>query len=285
VWNADLTLVGRGQRGFVRGEGHLVRGSYTRDLSIMPMLLKSGPREQPIEWGREIALQVNLHLDDNLVVRSPQAQIRAGGRLLLQGTVAHPVILGTVETQEGRVTFRRNRFVLENAVVHFDDPRRINPYLDLRATTRIRTYDITMWLRGRADDLTIRLSSEPPLAQEDLLALVTLGATRAELGASGALTFAGEAAQLLSRDLLGLDPGTPFIDILEFGRSEQGDNQVRVGKRLDDRTTVIYSGSFAEGGKQKLRIEYQIIGPLLLAGEQVFSGGVGGDVILRFRFR
>jgi autotransporter translocation and assembly factor TamB len=285
VWNADLAVVGRGSRGVVRGEAHLVRGSYTRDLSIVPMLLKSGPRDEPIEWGREVALQINLHLDDNLVVRSPQAQIRAGGRLLLQGTVAHPVILGTIETQDGRITFRRNRFVLENAVVRFDDPRRPNPYLDVRATTRIRTYDITMWLRGRADDLTIRLSSEPPLPQEDLLALVTLGATRAELGSSGALTFAGEAAQLLSRDLLGLDPNTPFVDILEFGRSEQGQNQFRVGKRLDDQTTVIYSGSFAEGGKQKLRIEYQVIGPLLLAGEQVFSGGVGGDVILRFRFR
>jgi hypothetical protein len=51
--------------------------------------------------------------------------------------------------------------------VRFDDPRRINPYLDVRATTRIRTYDVTMWLSGRADDLRIRLSSEPPLPQED----------------------------------------------------------------------------------------------------------------------
>jgi hypothetical protein len=48
---------------------------------------------------------------------------------------------------------------------------------------------------------------------------------------------------------------------------------------------VTYSGSFAENGKQKIRIEYQLFGPVLIAGEQVFSGGVGGDVILRFRFR
>jgi autotransporter translocation and assembly factor TamB len=287
VWNADVTLVGRGTRGIVRGKAQLVRGSYTRDLSLLPILLKSGPREQPAEWGQEIALAMELQLNDNLAVRSPQAQLRAGGTLLLQGTVARPAILGTIETQEGRITFRRNRFTLENAVVRFDDPRRLNPYLDVRATTRIRTYDVTMWLIGRVDDLTVRLASEPPLPQEDLLAMVTLGATRAELGASGALTFAGEAAQLLSRDLLGLDPSTPFIDILEFGRSEQGQNQVRVGKRLDDRTTVIYLGSFAEGGQRKVRIEYQLLGPLLLGGEQVLSGdgGFGGDVILRLRFR
>ena len=169
--------------------------------------------------------------------------------------------------------------------MRFDDPRRLNPHLDVRATTRIRTYDVTMWLSGRVEDLTIRLSSEPPLPQEDLLALVTLGSTRAELGSSGGLTFAGEAAQLMTRELLGLEPSEPLVDVLEFGKSDTGQNQFRVGKRIGDKTTVIYSGSFAEGGQQKLRVEYQIIGPLLLAGEQSFTGGVGGDVIVRLRFR
>jgi translocation and assembly module TamB len=284
VWNADLTLVGRSAQGFVRGKAHLVRGAYARDLSILPLLLNRGPREEPIEWGRSIGLQVEVHLDDNLVVRSPQAHVRAGGTLALQGTVAQPILLGSIETQEGRITFRRHRFVLENVVVRFDDPRRINPYLDVRATTRIRTYDVTMWLSGRADDLTIRLSSEPPLPQEDLLALVTLGQTRAELGSSGGLAFAGEAAHIISTELLGSDSSMP-VDILEFGKSDTGQQQFRVGKRINDRTLVTYSGSFAEGGQQKLRIEYQVFGPLLLAGEQAFSGGVGGDVILRLRFR
>ena len=284
TWNADLTLVGRGASGMVRGEAHLVRGSYTRDLSILPLLVKRGTQEEPLEWGRAIALHVNVHLDENLSVRSPQAHVRAGGTLSLGGTVAEPVLLGSVETQEGRITFRRHRFILENAVVRFDDPRRINPYLDVRATTRIRTYDVTMGLTGRADDLTIRLTSEPPLPQEDLLALVTLGQTREELGKSGGLAFAGEAAQILSKELLGGDTSMP-LDIVEFGKNDTGQQQFRVGKRINDRTLVTYSGSFAEGGKQKLRVEYQLFGPLLIAGEQAFNGGFGGDVILRLRFR
>jgi translocation and assembly module TamB len=284
VWNADLTLVGRGSRGMVRGEAHLVRGSYTRDLSILPLLVKRGTQEEPKEWGRPIALHVSVYLDENLSVRSPQAHVRVGGTLSLEGTVAEPLLLGSVETQEGRITFRRHRFVLENAVVRFDDPRQINPYLDVRATTRIRTYDVTMELTGRADDLTIRLTSEPPLPQADLLALVTLGQTREELGHSGGLAFAGEAAQMISQELLGAETSMP-LDIVEFGKSDTGQQQFRVGKRINDRTLVTYSGSFAEGGKQKLRVEYQVVGPLLLAGEQAFSGAFGGDVILRLRFR
>jgi translocation and assembly module TamB len=286
VWNSELALIGRGARGLVRGEAHLVRGAYTKDLSILPLLLKTGGRAEPAEWGREFSLQIQVYLDDNLIVRSPQAQVRSGGTLALRGTVAQPTILGTVETQEGRVTFRRNRFILENAVVRFDDPARINPYLDLRARTRIRTYEVTMWLSGRADDLTIRLASEPPMSQEDLLALVTVGATKTELGSSGGGTvFATEAAQLISKELLGGELNAPTVDILEFGKNDAGQSEVRVGKRLNDRTLVTYSGSFAEGGKQKLRVEYQLLGPLLIAGEQAFDGGVGGDVILRFRFR
>jgi translocation and assembly module TamB len=285
TWNADLTLVGRGPRGMVRGQARLVRGSYTRDLSILPLLVKRGSQEEPLEWGRTIALHVTIYLDENLSVRSPQAHVRTGGTLSLEGTVAEPVMLGSVETQEGRITFRRHRFILENAVVRFDDPRRINPYLDVRATTRIRTYDVTMGLTGRADDLTIRLTSEPPLPQEDLLALVTLGQTREELGNSGGLAFAGEAAQILSQELLGGQGATMPLDIVEFGKNDTGQQQFRVGKRINDRTLVTYTGSFAEGGKQKLRVEYQVFGPLLIAGEQAFNGGFGGDVILRLRFR
>src|SRR5262245_6173497 len=285
TWNADLTLVGRAARGMVRGEAHLVRGSYTRDLSILPLLVKRGTQEEPLEWGRAIALHVTIYLDENLSVRSPQAHVRTGGTLSLAGTVAEPVVLGSVETQEGRITFRRHRFILENAVVRFDDPRRINPYLDVRATTRIRTYDVTMGLTGRADDLTIRLTSEPPLPQEDLLALVTLGQTREELGQSGGLAFAGEAAQMLSQELLGGEGASMPLDIVEFGKNDTGQQQFRVGKRINDRTLVTYTGSFAEGGKQKLRVEYQLFGPLLIAGEQAFNGGFGGDVILRLRFR
>jgi autotransporter translocation and assembly factor TamB len=113
-----------------------------------------------------------------------------------------------------------------------------------------------------------------------------VGATKSELGSSGGGTvFATEAAQLISKELLGGELNAPTVDILEFGKNEAGQSEFRVGKRLNDRTLVTYSGSFAENGKQKIRIEYQLFGPVLIAGEQVFSGGVGGDVILRFRFR
>ena len=112
-----------------------------------------------------------------------------------------------------------------------------------------------------------------------------LAAAEARLRNYPPLVFAGEAAQMISRELLGSETNIPTLDVLELGRNEAGEDQFRVGKRLGERTLVTYSGSFAEGGKSKLRVEYQLLGPLLVAGEQDFGGGVGGDVILRLRFR
>ena len=82
AWNADVALTGQGTRGLVRGQAHLVRGTYTRDLSLMTMLLQERAGEHSMDWGRELALQLDLNLDDNLVVRSPQARLAREARCI-----------------------------------------------------------------------------------------------------------------------------------------------------------------------------------------------------------
>ena len=69
---------------------------------------------------------------------------------------------------------------------------------------------MTARVSGRTDGLDVRLSSTPPLPQEDLLALVAFGATRAELERSPAGVLAEEAARTIARDLLGLE-GLPGL--------------------------------------------------------------------------
>jgi translocation and assembly module TamB len=262
-----------------------VRGLYTRDLALLPLLIERSAGEQAVDVGRDIALRVVVKLQDAMVVRTKQASLRAGGTVTVQGTLAAPVLFGVVQAREGTVTFRRNRFALESATVRFEDPRRIDPIVDVRATTRIRTYDITMDMSGRADDLHVRLSSVPPMAQEDLLGLVALGATREELGRSPGTIFATEAVRLLAEQIFGFDSAGSVVDVFDVDTTAPGGPQLTVGKRLNERTLVSYTGSFAEGGQQKLRVEYQLIGPLLLAGEQGLSGAFAGDIVLRLRFR
>ena len=124
----------------------------------------------------------------------------------------------------------------------------------------------------------MRLSSTPPLSQEDLLALVAFGATRAELERSPTGVLAEEAARTIVRDLLGLE-GLP-------GLGGGGEQRLQVGTRTaPERTAPAGAPGTDSGGEQRVRVEYQLLGPLSLVGERGMSGGYTAGVVLRLRFR
>jgi hypothetical protein len=279
LWEGDLELAGRAARALLQGELRLIRGIYTGELAPTaggPHVSTAGPPSD----GAALPLRIAVKLNDNLAVRNRTASLRIGGTLSVEGSTAAPAVLGALETREGRVTFRDRRFTILTATARFVDPRRIDPFLDATATARIREYDVTVRVSGRTDQLDIRLSSTPPLPQEDLLALVAFGATRAELERSPAGVLAEEAGRTIVRDLLGLQ------DLPGLGGGEGGEPRLQVGTRTaPERTTPVGVRGTESGGQQRVRVEYQLLGPLSLVGEQGMSGGYTAGVVLRLRFR
>lgn len=284
VWDADLEWVSAMSGGYLRGETRLVRGSYTRDLALLSLLLAS-ETENGGGTTFNLPLQILVKLQDNLLVRNQSARVRIGGNLTVEGTTQSPVVFGTLKAGEGQFTVRRNRFALTSASARFTDPRRINPFLEVKGKARIQDYDVSVHLSGYADEVNIVLSSTPPLPQEDLLSLVAFGMTRERLGESGAGVLAGEAAQFLVQDLLGIQSSTAGLDVLEVQRDGEAGETVRVGKKITERAFLLYSQNLGESEERRIRVEYQLFGPLLIAGEQNFRGGFGGDLVLRLRFR
>jgi autotransporter translocation and assembly factor TamB len=274
LWDGDLELVGRAARGLLQGELRLVRGLYARELA--PGAGAPQAAAGPAAGGIGLPLQIAVKLDDNLVVRNRTVSLRVGGTLSVEGSTAAPAVLGMLGVREGRVTFRDRRFTIVTATARFVDPRRIDPFVDAVATARIRQYDVTARVSGRLDQLDVRLSSTPPLSQEDLLALVAFGATRAELEQSPTGVLAEEAARTIVRDLLGLE-GLPGLG---------GEQRLQVGTRTaPERTAPAGAPGTDSTGQQRVRVEYQLLGPLSLVGERGMSGGYAAGVVLRLRFR
>jgi autotransporter translocation and assembly factor TamB len=287
VWDADLELSGAGSRGRLHGEARLVRGAWVRETPLLRALLEPGSGGRAAT-GDGLGLAIRIDLGENLVVRTAVARFRARGTLDLQGTTAEPVVFGTVEAVDGHVAFRRHRFTLTRAHARFLDPRRIDPVLDVQGTTRIASYDVRLSVTGRTEELEVRLSSTPPLPEEDLLSLVAFGATRAELGQRGGTALAGEVASLILKDFFGVgggEGGLGLVDSVELKTSDTSGRSVEVGKRVGNRATLRYSQGVDDSTERRLRVEYDVIGPVIIAGEQDFRGGFGADVLLRFRFR
>ena len=267
IWNADLDLTGLEGRRLLAGEARLVRGLYSRDLFTLSALTAPAPAPRA-EGSNGLPLRIRVRLDDNLVVRTPQSRLIVGGTLNLQGTTTAPVVLGALDAREGTVLLRGNRYQLERAIVRFADPQRIDPLLDVSATTRIRDYEVTIRVTGRVRDLDIRLSSSPPLPREDLMSLVAFGSTRGE-GAGGVL--AGEAARLLANELLNLSgPDSAMPSPL---------------RTIMDRTRVSYTHNSEDIGRFGLRVEYEVTGPFLVTAERTSLGYYVIDGVVRLRFR
>ena len=57
---------------------------------------------------------------------------------------------------------------------------RIDPTIDIDATARVETYDITVGLQGTMSNLKPTYRSEPPLSEADIFALLALGRTQEE---------------------------------------------------------------------------------------------------------
>ena len=269
-WNADLELAGAGDRSLLSGEARLIRGTYTRDLVTLSAL--TAPERAAAANGAGLPLSIRASLDDNLLIRTAMARMRVGGTLDIRGTTAAPIVLGALEARDGTLILRGQRYQLERAVVRFADPRRIDPLLDVTATSRIGEYDVTMRVTGHIRDLDMRLTSSPALPRDQVLSLVAFGTPGGETvrGAGGAL--AGEAATLVLREL--------------FEMSGGGVNPLPGPLRsIMERTRVSYTHNSEDIGRFGIRVEYEVTGPFLLVGERTSQGYYVIDGVVRLRFR
>ena len=70
------------------------------------------------------------------------------------------------------------KYHLERGDITFIDPVRIDPVLDVEATTRVRDYDITIGLHGTLERLNTTYRSDPPLSSDDIISLLAFGKTQ-----------------------------------------------------------------------------------------------------------
>ena len=218
--------------------------------------------------------------------------------LVLTGTNGRFGARGTVEVKRGgRITLRRNVFEITNGTVRFDDTTRMAAKVDVTAVSEYRRYTdssgasstgataaaapsgastssvsggrwtIRMHAHGDADDLKIDLKSDPPLAQDDIFLLITVGLTRAELdqakSASVGESVALEALGTLSGADRAVTQAVPVIDEFRFGSSYSSktgrtEPTVTVGKRLTERVRANVTTGLAESREVRSNIEWRL---------------------------
>lgn len=231
-----------------------------------------------------IALDINVRSKTPLRVKNNLADFQLGlegDGLTVTGTNQRIGLRGELRAvQGGKLRFLSNEFDLRQASIRFEDPTRINPYVDLLAITEYRrvatttaagagrasgTWRISLHAYGPADELKLDMTSEPTLTKEDISLLLTVGLTKAEadsLGGNALSVFAYEAAGTATGADRAVKKVIP-IDDFRFGsayspRTGRSEPNLTVGKRLSKDVQANVTSGFTEDRAQKATVEWRL---------------------------
>ena len=287
-------------------DGHLLSGTadlsrldYREDIrfdlaQIVQELLRGRRLEVDAadSLRSSILLGVRIRADDTVTLRNNVADLTGSADLQVRGNLAQPILFGElVMDPGGTMIYNSADYQLERGQLVFSDPYRLEPEVDLVATTKVRDFDVTLSLSGPMERLEARFSSEPPLPDVEVLRLLAGGdayVDQAELvpdrssqldeeRENSAATFLyGQAASaigdrvntLFGFDKFRIDPLTGSGDNLSKAR-------FTVGKRLSKDVFLTYSVDPSSSDNQRIRVEWQLTDSLVLVltqnGDDSFS--------------
>jgi len=253
--DGDFNLVAAGdvERMLLQGDVIVDRALYFKDFdfasSILNLILERRGLlpEVAASWQNRVALRVHVSAQDTLAVRNNIADVTASAELDLTGTLANPIVLGTVDLDEGgKVRFQDVDYEVVRGTITFQNPFRIDPYFDITAEGRRDEYDLSINLTGTLDRITPTITSDPPTSDLTLLALLGAG-TFAQPGGAEGPSLSSAGASLLAQSLGGLigQRILPFADSfrLDLGTGIEGSSspepKITFEKRISEDIRVI----------------------------------------------
>lgn len=185
--NANLVLSGKWFPFLIAGTYNVSGGVFEKELGgddVGPSSKQSIylPKSLKEKLFDPIALDINIFLDNKYLVKNSQVDGFANGNIQLRGPISNILIFGKVELEKGtKLYFKDKIFDLQSGLLNFASPTEINPDLYITASSRVNDYDINILLQGPAKTAIIKMSSSPPLAENDIISLLALGVTSSQL--------------------------------------------------------------------------------------------------------
>ena len=120
-------------------------------------------------------LKIRATAEGGVIVQNDLLDAEFKGECTLLNTFEYPQILARAELVKGRLLFRRTPFNLDHAYISATNPDYFNPQFSIGGTADVDAYHINLFASGTVDSPKMSLSSNPALAQEDIISLLAFG--------------------------------------------------------------------------------------------------------------
>ncbi|MBF0162201.1 MAG: translocation/assembly module TamB domain-containing protein, partial [Magnetococcales bacterium] len=270
--SGTLLVEGNGEQVMVRGdltsnEGqiYLIETNST-DIKALPVdvEIRNGLNLLVADAAHSTAptpvrLEVALHVPNRFFLRGRGLESEWQGDLTLRGLLQEPLVEGQMLVRRGYFEFLDQKFELRKGIIAFDGTSPPQPNLDLEAESKNTGNMVAVLsLQGPAFTPTLKLGSEPELAQDEILARLLFNRNRQQLTPAQALSLAVAVDKLRSGGpgLLGKARENLGIDRLELGGESVEAGSVKAGKYISDTVFVGVERGLKQGsGKVSVELE------------------------------
>lgn len=315
TFDGELFFQKKGPEQTLKGELSIKNAVYDKKLELKQLILdlikkrENRLSEETPVIGRT---KINIHFygKEEIRIENNLARIPLVIDLFVKGSFDEPQVIGRVDLSNGEIYFRQNTFRVISGSVDFLNPEELNPIFDLTARTDVRNvvtdrnYAIDLNLSGTLSQITLTWNAFPALPEADILALLAVGKTTADLADAGGRAGAEATTFVVSEffaepvDQITGMVGEPVQKItgIDRIRVEPSVNETRtnatVGTRLtaekrlmNDRLVVIYQTTLDPSEEEVIRMVYEVNKHISLVGKREEDGQLGGDIRFRFEFR
>ena len=266
--------------------------------------------DQTPQFLLDTRVQLRFKDKEQIVVNNNLANLKLRFDMSAIGSLQDPTLLGRIQVTEGYILYLDRRFAVTEGTLDFATADRINPTVQLKAMTEMKgyqtrskkNYKIYLELNGPLDAATFNLRSTPELDTPNILALLTMGATREDLVSSNpnmdgaAVTKAVQArledysSQRISAytserlgSLMHLDDMSIEGNLFDFG--ENWGPQLLASKKLTEKTTLTYKTTVGHSTDQSVQLNYKINDVISVEGQTDQQGRSGLDLKVGWRFK
>ncbi|MFT7512612.1 MAG: autotransporter translocation and assembly factor TamB [Candidatus Omnitrophota bacterium] len=219
-----------------------------------------------------LTMDIQVDVPGRLQIEGRGLQSEWAGTFRMLGDHNQPRISGELRPRRGRFDFFGQPFRLKESSVRFAGGYPPQPTLDLVLERQKGDLLVYLKISGTAREPVIRLVSEPPLPQDELLPRLLFGKEAGELSPLQALKIARAGNALKGGtsafDVMGRVRSWLDVDELELDQagSEDALAKVRVGKALNDQV-YLEGESELGGGENRLRLEVEMTPRLSLESD------------------
>ena len=265
----------RGEEFLVSGQVTVNEAGLTSDINLDQGLFAaiSAPRTTDVTRTRNPFLErvrfnlgvvtaAPVMIDNNLARAEVETDVR------IVGTPYEPGLTGRLTlVNGGQITLNARRYEVERGIVTFLEDRRIVPSIDLVLNTKASNYDVRITVTGTPGKTETTWTSEPPLPEPDIMALVVTGRTvdemrgeESEVARVQALSYlTGRVGSKFGRNLERAT-GISEVRIEPVLIANETDPTARltVGQNITDQVKLVYSTNLADSNDQIWVAEYEV---------------------------